>query len=130
MTHTSRLTPRWSDLDAYGHLNNAVYLTLCEQARIDALGRLGEVDWSASGPVVVAASVQYRRPVTDTAPLRVEVAFGAPGRTSLPTSYRVTSDDGATLYAEAEATMVWVETATGRPTPLPEAVRMRLDEAG
>lgn len=129
MTHTSRLTPRWSDLDAYGHLNNAVYLTLCEQARIDALDHLGETDWSEGGPVVVAASVQYRRPITDTAPLRVEVTFGTPGRTSLPTAYRVTSDDGTTLYAEAEATMVWVEKATGRPTPLPEALRVRLDAA-
>lgn len=127
MTHTSRLTIRWSDLDAFGHLNNAVYLTLCEQARIDAFADLGAADWDEAGPVVVAASLQYRQPVTEVAALRVEVTFGAPGRTSFPTTYRVTSDDGAALHAEAEVTMVWVDRRTGRPAPLPDDLRARLE---
>ena len=127
VTHTSRLTIRWSDLDAYGHLNNAVYLTLCEQARIDALERLDAVDWSEGGPVVVAAALQYKRPVTEVVPLRVEVTLGTPGRSSFPTTYRVTSDDGTTLHAEAEITMVWIDAASGRPTPIPETLRAQLD---
>lgn len=129
MTHVSRLPLRWSDFDALGHVNNAAYLSLCEQARIEALEALGAADWSEAGPVVAAASLRFVRPITEIQTVGVEVTLGPPGRTSLPTAYRVTSADGQTTYAEAEAPLVWVDRATGRPTPLPEALRARLETA-
>lgn len=32
---------RWSELDPYAHLNHAIYLTMCETARIDLLDEIG-----------------------------------------------------------------------------------------
>ena len=130
MTHTALVPLRWSDLDAVGHLNNAVYLTLCEQARIEALGALDATDWDRAGPVVVAASLRYLRPITEPGVARVTVTFGEPGRTSLPTTHTVALDGGDTddggPAATAEVTLVWVDHATGRPTPVPDALRARL----
>ena len=130
VTHTARVPVRWGDLDSLGHLNNAVYLTLCEQARIEALGALDATDWDDAGPVVVAASLRYLRPITTPGVARVTVAFGEPGRTSLPTTHTVALDGADELAAEAEVTLVWVDHATGRPTPVPDALRARLREAG
>lgn len=125
MTHTSRVPLRWSDLDALGHVNNAVYLTLCEQARTEALEALMPDGWAgASAPVVVSAGLVFRRPITRTGVAVVEATFGAPGRTSLATRYAVSleGDDGG-VCAKGEATLVWVDVATGRPVPVPDAVR-------
>ncbi|MGB3541687.1 acyl-CoA thioesterase [Rubrivirga sp.] len=126
MTYTTTVPLRWSDLDAVGHVNNAVYLTLCEQCRIEAFESLGAADWSESGPVIVAVSIQYLRPITVAGDAEVSVTFGAPGRTSIPTTHDVRFE-GETC-ATAEITIVWVDHATGRPTPVPELVRERLAE--
>ena len=45
------------------------------------------------------------------------------GNTSVTIGHRISSQDGATLYADGHVVMVWVERASGRPTPLPDAVR-------
>ena len=34
---TARLTLRWSDMDAFGHVNNAMYSTYFAQVRVDWL---------------------------------------------------------------------------------------------
>ena len=41
MRHRYRCSMRWSDMDAYGHVNNVVYLTYLEEARVDMLFALG-----------------------------------------------------------------------------------------
>ena len=122
MTLTSTIPLRWSDLDAVGHLNNAVYLTLCEQARVEALEKLGAADWSESGPVVAEATVRYLRPITDAGP--AEATVDEPGRTSIATHHTVRS--GGERCAEADVRLVWIDSATGRPTPVPDALRARL----
>ncbi|HEX5595746.1 MAG TPA: thioesterase family protein [Micromonosporaceae bacterium] len=59
-------TLRWSDLDAYGHINNARFLTLYEEARVALMfngGRANGVDSFAEGVVVARHEVDYLRPV-------------------------------------------------------------------
>ena len=124
MTHTARLPVRWSDLDALGHLNNAVYLTLCEQARIEMLDDLGVGDWDDAGPVLAGVSLQFRRPVHYPATAVVRTTLGEPGRSSLGFTFAVSVEgDEETAYAEGDGTLVWVDRATGRPAPLPDALR-------
>lgn len=126
MTFTTTVPLRWSDLDAVGHVNNATYLTLVEQCRIEAFEALDVIDWSETGPVVVAASLHYRRPITEVRPVTVTVTFGTPGRTSIPSTHTVSLDGDEEPRVTAEVTIVWVDHATGRPTPVPDALRQRL----
>jgi acyl-CoA thioester hydrolase len=59
-------TLRWSDLDAYGHVNNARYLTLYEEARVALMfsgGRAWGVDSFADGVVIRRHEIDYLRPV-------------------------------------------------------------------
>lgn len=57
---------RWSDLDAYGHINNARFLTLFEEARVGLMfagGRASGVDSFAEGVVIRRHEIDYLRPV-------------------------------------------------------------------
>lgn len=57
----------WSDMDALQHVNNAVYLTYFETARIayfDALGLLDYRDAHRVGPILGAVNLRYRLPLT------------------------------------------------------------------
>ena len=59
---------RWSDMDAYGHVNNVQFLTYLEEARIDMLhgliDRAKERDGAlAAGMLVASSSIEYRRPL-------------------------------------------------------------------
>ncbi|MDT0630681.1 thioesterase family protein [Rubrivirga sp. S365] len=124
MTHTTRIPIRWGDLDALGHLNNATYLTLCEQARIEMLADVGAGDWDDAGPVLAAVSLQFRRPIHYPATAVVRTTLGTPGRSSLPFTYAISVEgDEDTTYAEGEGTLVWVNTQTGASTALPAPLR-------
>lgn len=128
MPHTSRHIVRWSDLDALGHLNNATYLTLCEEARIERLTALAPNWWTESySPVVASASVQFRRAITAPGPVLVAVGFDAPGRTSLRMTYTIATEaDPETVCAEADSVLVWIDRATASPRPIPDALRNAL----
>jgi acyl-CoA thioester hydrolase len=52
---------RWSDMDAYRHINNAAYLQYLEQARV-AMFYLGH-EAVSSGTVVARHEIDYLRPV-------------------------------------------------------------------
>jgi YbgC/YbaW family acyl-CoA thioester hydrolase len=63
--HEMRLSVRWSELDPYGHVNHAVYLTYLEQARLAALESIG---WSMAAieglgcrVVVARADLRFRQ---------------------------------------------------------------------
>jgi acyl-CoA thioester hydrolase len=138
---------RWSDLDAYGHVNNAEMLRLLEEARIIALwsadGSSTEVD---SGEAIGASTaVLDGRPGADTLSLiaRQEIEYLAPipymrqpldvqmwvarlGGASLELCYEVWSPalaDPAVLYARAATTIVLVDASSGRPRRINERER-------
>ncbi len=132
--YTARLPVRWADQDELGHVNNAVYFTYFEQARIEFLqGIEAGRPWPGpqdAGPVLVAAEAAFKRPVVYPATVLVDVFGGEPGRTSAPLVCRLTVEgDEGTLYAEATTTLVWIDRTTGRPVPLPDALRARLAES-
>jgi acyl-CoA thioester hydrolase len=57
---------RWSDMDAYGHVNNVVFLQYFEMARVDLFferASLEERTGLRRGTVVAAHDIQYKLPV-------------------------------------------------------------------
>ncbi|MFH1329736.1 MAG: thioesterase family protein [Actinomycetota bacterium] len=63
--HATRLRVRWSELDPYGHVNHAAYLTYLEHARIGALESVGwgmaEIERLGLRVVVARADLQFHR---------------------------------------------------------------------
>ena len=122
LVHTSRQAIRWSDMDMLGHVNNTSYFRYFEQARIEwtyGLHRPGEV-YSATGPVIVNASCTFLVPLVYPGNIEVRMYLGEPGRTSIGSYYELAMN-GRT-HAEGAAKIVWIDLASGRSVPLPEAV--------
>ena len=134
LLHEIELRTRWADMDALGHVNNAVYFTYLEQVRVDWLAALGPATTldreGDSGPVVVTAACSFLIPVVHPARLLVRMYGAAPGRSSFETRYEI-RDAAApdTLYTTGTARVVWVSAVSGRSTALPDAVRRRLPPA-
>jgi len=123
LVHTSIQPMRWGDMDALGHVNNTVYFRYMEQARIEwlfAVATSHDPYASGSGPVIVNASCTFLQPLVYPGDVEVRMFLAGPGRSSVGSFYEVCKD--GRRYAEGAAKIVWIDLATGRPTPLPEAI--------
>ena len=114
---------RWSDLDALNHVNNARYLTFLEQARIEWFDTVDE-PWMTDemGPVVATATLNFRRPIEYPASIAVELLTERLGNTSVTIGHRIVAADG-TLHCDGHVVAVWINRRSGKPVPLPAAVR-------
>jgi acyl-CoA thioester hydrolase len=118
------LSVRWRDLDAFNHVNNAQFLSYLEEARLRWMLALpGEWTSDRSAPVVAAAHVHYRRPISWPNDIAVELFVERLGTTSVTIGHRITSADGAELHADGNVVMVWIDRKSGQASPLPPAVR-------
>jgi YbgC/YbaW family acyl-CoA thioester hydrolase len=121
MPHLTTIDVRFSELDLYGHVNHAVYLTYLEVARTEALASCDvPIDVMAERGyqvVVTAVDVRYRRPATMGDRLTVETAITGQRRASSTWSQRVVR--GGELLAAAELSIAVTDRA-GRPTRPPD----------
>ena len=63
--HVERVAVRWSDMDSLGHVNNALYFTYCETARMGLFDRLRVAEGAhGTGPVLKTASCTFERQLT------------------------------------------------------------------
>ncbi len=115
---------RFRDLDALGHVNNAVYLTYLEVARAAYFSRL-EPNWVGKGHFILArAEVDFLRPILLQDPVEVGVRVVRLGRSSFDMEYLLLA--AGEEAARGKTVQVWLE--GGRPAPLPQEVRARIAE--
>lgn len=114
---------RWRDLDAFNHVNNANFMTYVEEARIRWF-ETAIKGWATDvhAPLLAAVQMNYRLPIPYPARIFVELLTERVGNSSLTLSHRIVGEDDG-LYADGHSVMVWIELASGRPVPLPDAVR-------
>lgn len=114
---------RWSDLDAFNHVNNSRYLTFLEQARIEWFETIDE-PWVTedSAPVVASATLNFKRPIEYPANVFVELFTEKLGNSSVVIGHRIVAADGS-LHCDGSVVAVWVNRHNGKPTPLPAGVR-------
>jgi len=82
---------RFSDCDIYKHVNNAVYLTYFEQARIHYFGEiLGENwDWTKNGVILKTNTVEYLLPLTLQNKALIYIYIDSIGKKSFTLSYKI-----------------------------------------
>lgn len=109
-------TLRWSDLDAYGHINNSRFLTLYEEARVALMfagGRAWGVGSFVDGVVIRRHEVDYLRPVdyalgratAEAAPtVRIELWVSEIRAASVTVDYEMY--DGDVLVSQARSVLV------------------------
>jgi acyl-CoA thioester hydrolase len=127
MPHEKRIDIRWRDLDAYGHVNQAVYLTFAEEVLDDwfrtKLGRDPGTVWDY---VARRTTIDYR------GELRLEdrIAIGSAelarlGTTSVTAKVTLSAPDGR-IATELELVVVAIDGKGGAPRPLTEQERAAL----
>lgn len=120
-TYTARIPVRFRDLDAMGHVNNAVYATYLEQARTEYFRDVLGADLSSVLTVIASMSIEFRRPIhLEDESVAVEIDVPELGDSSVPMTYELRTDEG--VVAEAESVQVAVD-ADGSSRPIPEEYR-------
>ncbi|HDQ70707.1 MAG TPA: acyl-CoA thioesterase [Chloroflexi bacterium] len=121
---SSTVKVRWRDVDALGHVNNAVYFTYLEQARVDYLRELGLAtdDPQKVSFILAQASCQFKSPIKLGERVTVYARVSELGNSSFSFDYRMTGGDGR-LIAVARSVQVCYDYARQKPVPIPEAWR-------
>jgi acyl-CoA thioester hydrolase len=114
---------RFSDLDAYNHVNNATYFTYLETARTKIFQELFR-DLSSKGIllILVRAECHYKSPIQLYDHVVVTLWIATTGKSSFEIEYEVHDGKGKT-YATARTTMVCFDSGKKRVIPLPEHFR-------
>ncbi|MFG2297167.1 acyl-CoA thioesterase [Streptomyces sp. NPDC048603] len=131
--HIYRCPLRWSDMDAFGHVNNVVFLRYLEEARIDFMFRLAPGNGSKSfqgGSVVARHEIDYKRPLVHRhEPVVVESWVTKIGAASLTIAYDVKdAEDSDLVYVSASTVVVPFDLETQRPRRITEEERHFLQE--
>ncbi len=120
-----RLSMRWGDMDALGHINNVSYFRFMESIRMDWLHSLGlDEKGSGASPVILNTFCNFHQQLVYPGELCLRLFAGQAARTtfeSWTTIERV--DQPGKIYASGGATVVWVDWATNRAADLPLWVR-------
>jgi acyl-CoA thioester hydrolase len=117
---------RYSDLDTLGHVNNAVYVTLCEEARVDYFRDVLHQGVHDISFVLARQELDYERTIPDVGDATVAVGVTDVGRTSFTMGYELRFR-GQTV-ATAETVQVMID-ETGDPTAVPDEFRERVAAA-
>jgi len=122
-----RVQVRWRDMDAYGHVNNAVYLNYLEEARDAWVQRvLGDTTdtWDF---VLARVAIDFRAELTqDDGEIVVRCRLDSLGRASVRTREEIVKLDG-TVSATAESVIVPRDPTAGTSRPLTEGERAVLE---
>ena len=112
---------RFRDVDAMGHVNNAVFLTYLEEARIAYLLRF---DAGVEEMIMARVEVDFRAPLRSGDEIEIGVRPVTVGTKSFQLEYEVRS--GETVAAEAKTVIVSFDYESGRPVELPKTWREAL----
>ena len=138
---THRIEVRFRDCDPLGHVNNAVYLTYLEQARLvqwQSFWRFGglrnpgegqapdEAVTDAPGVILARVEIDYKRPARYGDMLDVRIGLAAVGRTSFTYDYEIV-DAADRFVATARSVQVLYDYRTSRAVTIPDDLRRAFD---
>jgi acyl-CoA thioester hydrolase len=121
-----RLSVRFRDCDAMGHVNHAVYLTYFEQCRLTCWREITGTPSPHTRVIIARAECDYRAPAHFGDELEVGVRVEAIGRSSFTLGYEIAHAVSGQAVAAGRTVMVSYDYEQGASTPLPEATRSLL----
>lgn len=119
----------WGEMDAFGHVNNVVYLRWFETGRMSFFSEVGVTLRDIAegvGPILAQTSCAFKRPVTFPDTITVHTSIGRIGTKSFTMLYRVVSQALGEVAAEGDGTIVWFDYGKGASVAIPDELRARL----
>ena len=123
------LTTRWSDNDAYGHVNNAIFYQWFDSAVNAWLIERGMLDIIRGDPIalVVETRCRYFAPLAYPQDVEVGLAVAKLGRSSIHYRIGVFGAGEERVAAQGEFVHVVVDRMSRRPIEIPDAWREKLE---
>lgn len=126
--HFTRITTRWADNDAYGHVNNVVYYAYFDTAVNQHLIDNGVLDITASQEIglVIETRCNYFSSMAFPDQVHAGMKVVHMGNSSVRYEIGLFRNDEALACAVGHFVHVYVDRASNRPTPIPARVRALL----
>ncbi len=122
--HRTRVEVRFGDIDAMGHVNNAVTATFVEQGRVSYLRDVLKVDpIDEMGLILAMVKIDYTAPIFFGQEVVIETRVDWIGRSSIGMSHRLTAGADEHEVARADAVLVAYDYERGRSKPVTDAWR-------
>jgi acyl-CoA thioester hydrolase len=128
LRHRTPIQVRFRDTDAFGHVNNAVFFTYIELARVRYLLDVLEPAQPFDRLPLILARVEldFRSPIMFGEEVEVTTRVDRIGRSSIAMSHRMTAGPDQRLVGEAESVLVTYDYAQSKPMPVPDEWRPRI----
>ena len=123
--HTIRPEIRFVDVDAFGHVNNAHYLTYFEQARVKYFDDIVDwpYDWSRQGIILARAEINYVMPLLFRDEVIVMTRCSRIGTKSFDMEYRMVKENEGKeiLLADGMTVMVAFDYKANHSIAIPDS---------
>lgn len=120
----------WGEMDAMGHVNNAVYFRYFETVRIAYCHRLGWETWDqfgGVGPILASTEARFRKALTFPDKIWVGAHVPAAGDDRFTMLCRIVSQKLQAITTEGQGVVVAYHYAEGRKATLPDELRRRIE---
>lgn len=121
-TTVTSLPLQWGDMDAFGHVNNVVYIRWYESSRIDLLNSFeteASMEPGGIGPILASIKCDYRRQLHFPDTVHIGARVGRTGRTSFDLEHAVYSEQLGEIAATGTSVVVLFNYETNRPVRIP-----------
>lgn len=115
--YETQLRIRIRDLDHMEHINNAVYATYMEQARVDYLDEVLDIDLDELQMAVVSSHIEFKKQVRYGGYITVETRVPELGETSFPLEYRFVDDGDVAATARTIQVVLESDGESARSVP-------------
>ena len=128
--HRTTLQVRFRDIDAFGHVNNAVYFSYIELARVRYLLEVLRSEEPIQRLPLILARVEldFRSPIAFGEDVIVETRVFEVGRTSFGMQHGMTAGPEGRLVGDVQTVLVTYDYASARPMPVPDEWRRRFGD--
>jgi len=126
---------RFSDLDFYGHVNNAIYLTYFEIARSNYWRDVVKWDWNNNGIILARSEVTYLKPITRHDEIACYVRTTRIGNSSFDVMHVLVkvTEEGEEICTTGKTVCISYDYSIHKPVKIPAEQRKRMityDEPG
>ena len=128
MAYETEIKTRFRDVDAMGHVNNAVYFSFMEQARTEYYLKIaGKRRLDEFEIILASATCNFRSPVSWGETVLVRVWPGRIGESSFMLKYEIRVKEEGRLVADGESVQVAYDYRTEKSRPIPSEFRKAIE---
>ena len=121
----------WGEMDAFAHVNNAVYFRYFESARLvyfEKIGYLATAQMTGIGPILASTRCDFKRALTFPDKIFVGSRISELSEDRFTMQYRIVSEKLQKIAAEGEGLIVSFNYREGRKVPIPSEIRKNIEQ--